>query len=579
MTVLLYLGVAAAAYVLASHFYGKFLARNFGEDLNNPTPACTIADGRDFVATKPYVLFAHHFSAIAGAGPIVGPTVAIIYGFAPAWLWVVTGGIFIGAVHDYSALFVCMREGGKSMAEVARKSLGPSGFVLFILFTIIMLVLVTSAFLSMVAVSLTSLWPLAKLGLSEGQTLLHTEVIDGVVNGRIGGIASTSVVIITAFSPVLGWLIYRKNISGMIAYPLAAAVCAGSILAGIEFPIVLSSMVWTVIISIYVFFAAGVPVWIILQPRDFINVQILYAGIGILVISLLIAGFSGVPLSMPAFNIEEGVKNLGFIWPMMFIMIACGAISGFHSLVAGGTTGKQLATECDARRIGYNAMLLESLLAVCVLLALGIGLGFSDYKSIVFPASGAGLKSNPVLAFSLAAGRLTHNSLHIPIDVGTVIGVLMVEGFVITTLDAAIRLNRYLFEELWAIMFKHPPALLKSAWFNSGLSVALMWALAATNAFSLLWPIFGAANQLLAALALVTITVWLMAAGKKYVFALAPAIFMMVTTLASLAVLLPTYLRKESYTLVVTDVLLFALAVGVIVLMVRKIGWRMKPAG
>ncbi|HUT51854.1 MAG TPA: carbon starvation CstA family protein [bacterium] len=579
MTVLLYLGVAIVAYVLAGWLYAAFLARNFGEDVNNPTPACTFADGRDFVATKPYVLFAHHFSTIAGAGPIVGPTMAILYGYLPAWAWVVLGGIFVGAVHDYSALFVCMREGGKSMAEVARKSLGPSGFVLFILFTLIMLVLVTSAFLSMVAVSLTSLWPLAKLGLAEGQTLLHTEVVDGVVNGRIGGIASTSVVIITVFSPVLGWLIYKKNITGKVAYPLATAVCVGSILAGIAFPVMLSANAWTVIISIYVFFAAGVPVWIILQPRDFINVQILYAGIAILLISLLIGGVSGAALAMPAFNIAEGVKNIGFIWPMMFIMIACGAISGFHSLVAGGTTGKQLANECDARRIGYNAMLLESLLAVCVLLALGIGLGFDDYKAIVWPAAGSGLKSNPVLAFSLAAGHLVHTSLHIPMDVGTVIGVLMVEGFVITTLDSAIRLNRYLFEELWAIMFKNPPAILKNSWFNSGLSVALMWVLAYSNAFSLLWPIFGAANQLLAALALVTITVWLMAAGKRYVFALAPAIFMMVTTLASLVILLETYFAKKSYTLIVTDFLLLALSVGVIVLMVRKIGWRMKTAG
>jgi carbon starvation protein len=573
MTVLVYIGVSIIAFVLASRFYSGFLARNFGEDAARPTPACVIADGRDFVATKPYVLFAHHFSAIAGAGPIVGPTMAILYGYLPAWLWVVTGGIFIGAVHDYSALFICMREGGKSMAEVARKTLGPSGFMLFILFTIIMLVLVTSAFLSMVAVSLTSLWPLAKLGLSETQTLLHTEVIDGVVNGRIGGIASTSVVIITAFSPLLGWLIYKKNISGKIAYPLALTVCVGSILAGIKFPVILSGNVWTLIISVYVFFAAGVPVWVILQPRDFINVQILYAGIILLLVALLLSGASGAEIVMPAMNIKEGVANLGFIWPMMFILVACGAISGFHSLVAGGTTGKQLANECDARRIGYNAMLLESLLAVCVLLALGVGLSFADYKSIVFPAA-AGVKSNPILAFSLATGHLIHNTLGIPADLGTVFGVLMVEGFVITTLDAAIRLNRYLFEELWAIMFKEPPALLKNYWFNSGLSVILMWVLAYTNAFSALWPIFGAANQLLAALALVTITVWLMVAGKKYVFALAPAIFMMATTMASLIILIGNYLKKANYILVVTDLFLLALSLAMIALTVKKVATR-----
>ncbi len=570
MLVLLLIGVALAVFVLANRYYSVYLARQLGEDSCRATPAQTINDGRDYVPTKPYVLFAHHFSAIAGAGPIVGPTMAILYGYGPAWLWVVLGGVFIGAVHDYLSLFICMREGGKSMAEVARKTLGPTGFTLFILFTIMMLVLVTSSFLSMVSVSLTSLWPLAKLGLAENQTLLKATVVDGVTMGRIGGIASMSVVIITAFSPVLGWLLYKKNIPGKLSYPLAALVCAGSIIASIYSPITLSANAWTIIISVYVFFAAGIPVWLILQPRDFINVQILYAGIGLMLIALLVAGFTGVRIAMPITNLQEGAKNLGFFWPMMFIMVACGAISGFHSLVAGGTSSKQLANECDARRIGFNAMLLESILAVCVLMVLAIGLGFDDYRAIVFPVL-KGVKSNPVLAFSLATGRLMHTTLHIPVDLGTVFGVLLVEGFVITTLDAAVRLNRYLFEELWAIMFDHPPAFLKNSWFNSGLSVALMWVLAYSNAFSALWPIFGAANQLLAALALITITAWLLARGKKYIFALAPAIFMMVTTIASLFILMKKYLAAGNYILLATDFILLGLSVSVIILMSTKI--------
>lgn len=570
MAVLFFIGIALLAFYLASRYYSVYLAKQVGEDRSCLTPAHRINDGRDYVPTKPYVLFAHHFSAIAGAGPIVGPTMAILYGYVPAWLWAVLGGVFIGAVHDYLALFICMREGGKSMAEVARKSLGPTGFTLFILFTILMLVLVTSSFLSMVAVSLTSLWPLAKLGLSSDQTLLKTVMIDGVANGRIGGIASMSVIIITAFSPVLGWLIYKKNIPPYLSYPLAAAVCIGSIVAGIYQPVILSSNLWTIIISIYVFLAAGIPVWVILQPRDFINVQILYAGIIILLLGILFAGFTGAHISMPATNLKEGAQSLGFIWPMMFIMVACGAISGFHSLVAGGTSSKQLANECDARRIGFNAMLLESILAVCVLMALAVGLGFDDYKSIVFPAL-KGVKSNPVLAFSLATGKLVNSALHIPVDLGTVFGVLMVEGFVITTLDAAVRLNRYLFEELWAIMFEKPPALLKNYWVNSGISVILMWVLAYTNAFSSLWPIFGTANQLLAALAMFTVTVWLFARGKKFIFALAPAIFMMLTTIASLFILLKKYILTHNYTLLVTDLLLLALSVSVIALMVTKV--------
>ncbi|MCK7476862.1 MAG: hypothetical protein M0C28_04455 [Candidatus Moduliflexus flocculans] len=198
------------------------------------------------------------------------------------------------------------------------------------------------------------------------------------------------------------------------------------------------------------------PVWLILQPRDFINVQILYGGIGLMIVSLFSCGFQGLTVTVPKFNLAEGTLNLGFIWPMMFITIACGAISGFHCLVAGGTTGKQLAKETDARRVGYNAMLLESLLSVCVLLALGAVMAFTDYKAIVWPADPA-VKSNPILGFSLAAGQLFHRGLGIPVALGTVFGILLVEGFVITTLDAAVRLNRYLFEELWSIAFKKVP--------------------------------------------------------------------------------------------------------------------------
>jgi carbon starvation protein len=646
MSVLVYLCLALVAFGVAIRFYGKYLARQMGEDGSRPTPAHQFNDGRDFVPTKPYVLFAHHFSAIAGAGPILGPTVAILYGFVPAWLWVVLGGIFIGAVHDFMALFVCMREGGRSLAEVARKTLGKGGFVLFILFTILMLVLVTSSFLSAVSMSLTSLWPLEKLGLSEGQTILKTEVHSGVVMGRIGGIASMSVIIVTAFSPLLGWLIYKKNLHGALAYLLASVVCIGSIVVGIFYPVVLPGTWWTIIISIYVFFAAGVPVWVILQPRDFINVQILYAGIGLLVVALLVAGGTGATFAMPAFNFREGAANLGFVWPMMFIMVACGAISGFHSLVAGGTTTKQLNSERDARRIGFNAMLLESLLAVCVLLALCVGLNFADYKSIVYPAA-QGVKSNPILAFSLSVGRLLRNTLHIPVDLGTVFGILLVEGFVITTLDAAVRLNRYLFEELWAMVFAGPdaaqeigacsdtarktgtmqrnafgtgaggvlmllgivgvtcqvsyhlygtaigagvgllvlsvvflvlgyvlafqPMMLRNYWLNSGLAVLLMWVLGYTNAFNALWPIFGAANQLLAALGLITVSVWMLLKGRKYLFALAPALFMMATTLASLVILLFQYVKKSNAVLAVTAVLLLGLSLGVIGLVFRKV--------
>ncbi len=568
MNVLVVLFAAAAVFAVAGRFYSRFIANNLGEEADHPTPAVTRNDGRDYVPTKRFVVFAHHFSAIAGAGPILGPTMAILYGFVPAWLWVVFGGIFIGAVHDYTTLFISMREGGKSMAEVARKTLGNSGFRLFIAFTLVMIVLVTSSFLSATSISLTSLWPLAKIGVKEGETFLKTVVRDGVVMGRIGGIASTSVIFITLCSPFLGFLLYKKKLKSLTAYVLAAAICVGSVLLGIAFPVTMAPTTWMIIISIYVLIAAGVPVWLILQPRDFINVQILYGGIGLMVVSLFSCGFQGLTVTMPHFNLAEGTLNLGFIWPMMFITIACGAISGFHCLVAGGTTGKQLPTEPDARHVGYNAMLLESLLSVCVLLALGAVMAFSDYKEIVWPTDPA-VKSNPILGFSLAAGRLFHQGLGIPVALGTVFGILLVEGFVITTLDAAVRLNRYLFEELWAIVFKKVPALLRHYWANSGLSVILMWSLAYSNAFNALWPIFGTANQLLAAMALLTVSAWLLLRKRRNWFTLVPAVFMVVTTLASLGILLAGYIKKSNYILMAADVLLLALSAGVVALSLK----------
>jgi carbon starvation protein len=579
MNVLVILLLAAAAFLLAGRYYARFIARRLGEDPGRPTPAVTLRDDRDFVPTKPAVVFAHHFSAIAGAGPILGPTMAMLYGFVPAWLWVVIGGIFIGGVHDFTTLFVSLREDGRSIAEIARRTLGERSFHLFISFTLVVIVLVTSSFLSATSISLTSVWPLAKIGVKEGSSILKTVIVNGVPMGKIGGIASMSVIIITLCSPFLGFLIHKKGIKMTLAYPLAALICAGSIVLGILFPVSMPPSLWMIIISVYVLFAAGAPVWLILQPRDFINVQILYGGIILMVLSLIRTGFSGLKVTAPALNLAEGVQHLGLIWPMMFCMIACGAISGFHALVAGGTTGKQLANETHARTVGYNAMLLESMLAVCVLLAIGAFMSFGDYKSIVWPTDPM-IKSNPILGFSLAAGHLFNQGLGIPVALGTVFGILLVEGFVITTLDAAVRLNRYLFEELWEMIFKKVPALIQHYWFNSGLSVLLMWVLASSNAFTLLWPIFGTANQLLAAMSLLAVSAWLLLRKKRIGFTLIPAIFMLVTTIASLVILFLQYLKTKSYLLAAADILLFVLSAGVVLLvfkLIKKGEWKKTP--
>ncbi len=568
MNVLVYFLTALICFLLAYRFYGRFIAKSIGEDASRPTPAVEINDGKDYIPTRASVLFAHHYSTIAGAGPIVGPTLGILYGVGPAWLWIVFGAIFFGAVHDFVALFASIRERGSSMAEIAKKSLGETGFKMFIIFTIIMIVLVTSAFLSFTAISLTSLHPLDKLGLDSSQTLLRTTVVNGQQMGIVGGIASTSVIIITMLAPLLGFLITRKNIKTSLAFLLAAMICFISIAIGFQYPLSLNPAIWMIIISVYTLFACEAPVWLILQPRDFVNVQILYGGMAAMIVGVVVAGFNGLTVTAPVANLAVGSQKMGPVWPFLFITIACGAISGFHALVAGGTSSKQLAKESQAKTIGYGGMLLEGLLAILVVIAIGSSLRYSDYMAITWPAIG---KGNPILAFALSMGHLLHNSIGVPLAFGTVMGILTVEGFLITTLDSAVRLNRYLFEELWKSLFVNPPKIMRTFWFNSGLSVVLMLLLAWTNSYKHIWPLFGSTNQMLAALTLIAVTVWLHNAKKPMWFTIIPAVVMIVTTMYSLVYkLFVSYIPTHNYFLVFIDLLLLVLAIGVVQLSVKK---------
>ncbi|MFN3821730.1 MAG: carbon starvation CstA family protein [bacterium] len=287
MNLLMLLAATLVIFYLANRWYGRGIERILRINDSEPTPAVASRDDKDFVPTKLHVVFAHHFATIAGAGPILGPTLAMLYGFLPAWLWVIFGGIFFGAVHDFTSLFVSVKEGGRSIAEVTRKTLGKGGFILFILFTLLMLYLVCGAFLNATAIALTSKWPLDKLGLPPQQHILRTTPApDGTPLGVIGGISSTSVIIITLFSPLLGYLVYRRSIPTGLAYLAAILFAAGSILGGFRYPVTLDAHVWMIVLSIYCFIAAALPVWLILQPRDFTNVQILYGGMALLTLGV-----------------------------------------------------------------------------------------------------------------------------------------------------------------------------------------------------------------------------------------------------------------------------------------------------
>jgi len=578
MNIGLLLILSLPVYFFAYRFYGSFISRIFNENDKTPTPAIAMKDNMDYVPTKLGVVFSHHFSSIAGAGPIIGPTIALIFGYLPVFLWVVLGTVFIGAVQDYTALFVSIREKGHSIAEVADRTLGRFGFFLLISFTIIMLVYVTSAFLGLTTISLTSLVPLEAMKVGPGETILKTITdSDGIIKARIGGIASTSVIIMTLCAPFIGFLLYKKQRNVALVGIFALIIGALAIMVGVVFPVTLNPKIWMILLTFYVILAAGVPVWMLLQPRDFTNSFLLYLGICFLFAGVIAGGFMGIKLQAPAWNIAEGTNILGSIWPFLFITVACGAISGFHTLVAGGTISKQITRESDAKRIGYGGMILESLLAVLVILTITGGLDFTTYRSIINPTE-QGTAGNPILAFALAMGTLLNKSLGLPVAAGTVFGILLVEGFVITTLDTAVRLNRYLFEELWSVIMNKPPKILKSYMFNSCLSAGLMLLLCYTNSFKQIWPIFGSANQLLAALSLIVVSVWLAQRKKASFFTILPAIFMMVTTLYSLwQMLTRQYMPQNNYPLSITAILLILLSIGVIFLAINKLSSHIFP--
>ena len=628
MTVLVVMLIAVAVLVLAGRYYSRFLARTLGEDTSRPTPAVTKNDGADYVPTPTPVVFAHHFASIAGAGPIIGPVIAIIYGWLPALAWVLFGSVLIGAVHDYLATYMSMREGGQSIATIVRRLMGRDAFVAITILLVLMLALVCAAFLNLSASALTSMVPFDRLDLAVDQTLFRVVGAAGGGKVVIGGIASMSVVCITAVAPLVGWLYLKRHVAVWKCSVLAVIVCGVSITIGLFRPVTLDPLVWKLMLSGYVLVAAGVPVWIFLQSRDFINVHILYVGMGVLLVMLVAAGLAGktMPETIPAMNIAEGTQAKGPFWPMLFIIIACGAVSGFHSLCAGGTTCKQLTNERAARQIGYYGMLLEGFLAVCIIAVLMIGASRADYLRDVHPAL-MGLpkaSANYVLGFAMAVGNTAKLAFGVPAVYGTLAGMVLLEGFLVTTLDTAIRLTRYLLEEIWRSMFggfdvfaepvgqaeskdwgageKAPvgaegipiiqpdatgarPAfptattglrrgglrLLRHYWFNSAIAVGLMLAFALTGGQAALWKIFATSNQLLAAMVLALASLWLLRRGRRCLFAFVPAVAMLVTTATNLVIMLLKFAEKPraNLTLLIADVVIMAITAYLIVAGVR----------
>lgn len=565
MNAMLVLIVGIVVLVLGYIFYGGWLARQWGVNADRPTPAHELEDGVDYVPAKPYVVLGHHFSSIAGAGPINGPIQAAIFGWVPVLLWVLIGGIFFGAMHDFGALFASIRHKGQTLATVIQENIDNTAKKLFCVFAYLTLILVVAAFASIVAgtFAVTPVDPTA----ANAATVQATNL----ANERT---AMISLLFIVA-AIIWGLALRGRNIPGALNIVLAIVVIVAVVLIGYNFPLIsLDSTTWMIIVGIYILVASVAPVWILLQPRDYLSSYLLYGMIALALIGIIGAGITGAAtnLEIPAFTgfvAQAGTSKVatsGYLFPALFITIACGAISGFHSLVASGTTSKQIDRESQAQPIAYGGMLLECLVAIISLCA--VGFVFSGYMD--------GTYASPTQVF---ASGLSQMLACIPgltgvQDIAYSLLILAVSVFCLTSLDTATRLARYMFQELFTPAGQSPEELtgwrkvMTNPWVATIITVVIGVALGLTG-YQLVWPLFGAANQLLAALGLLAVCAWLGNAGKNNKMFYIPMVFMLLVTLTSLAMTIWTkfsgiiggVITAANVLQLIIGVLLFCLAI------------------
>ena len=512
MSALLILLIAIVALALGYVFYGSWLAKQWGVDPNRETPAHTAYDGKDFVPANPAVLMGHHFSSIAGAGPINGPIQAAVFGWVPVFLWCVLGGIFFGAMHDFGALFASIRHNGGSIGEIMKDSMGVKAQRLFIVFALAVLILVIASFTAVVAGTFAS---------------VDKEAATYAANGST---AMTSILFIV-IAAIFGYFVYRKNakigpatVIGIIG--IIAIVFIGQFI-GLHF----SRTFWVIFIAVYVTVASLLPVWILLQPRDYLSSFLLYGMMILAVISIIGGTFTGAAtVEVPAFT---GLVNAAGqpIFPFLFITVACGACSGFHSLISSGTSSKQINNEKDAQIIGYGSMIVESALGVIALIAVGVvwNLVGDKYQMSAPPTIFAG---GIATMFASFAGEGTYAVIY---NLFT----LAVSVFALTSLDSATRLCRYLFAELLTPEGKTHEDLTGAAKFFSTpiVSTLIMVIIGCGMGFmglSQIWSVFGAANQLLASIAMLAVCTWLGKIGRNNKMFFFPMGFMLVATITAL---------------------------------------------
>ncbi len=509
MSSLVILLIGVVLLILGYIFYGKWLSEQWGLDPNRPTPAHTQTDGLDYVPAKAPVLLGHHFSSIAGAGPINGPILAAIFGWVPVFLWIIIGGIFFGAVQDFSSLFASIRHKGQSIGYIIEKNIGVKAKRLFLLFAYLTLLLVVAAFASIVV------------------STFNGFDAEGAKVAANGSTATISILFIL-MAIIFGFSVYRKKaplgimtIAGIIAIVL-------SIIIGLNFPVYLSAHAWLVIVLIYIYIASVTPVWILLQPRDYLSSFLLYGMMAAAIIGVFV---SHPQLALPAFTGFGGLNGNSQLFPMLFITVACGAISGFHSLVASGTTAKQLNTEKDAKVIGYGGMLIECALAIMALIAAGILFKDGALSTLAPTAVFATGIATMIQGF---AGAAAYNVAYALI-------ILAVSVFCLTSLDTGTRLGRFMFTEFFLLGEEDRTQLtgwkkvITNPYISTLITVAIGGAMA-LGGYAKVWPLFGAANQLLAGLALLAVAAWLGNIGKNNKMFMFPMAFMLVATITALII-------------------------------------------
>jgi carbon starvation protein len=493
---------ALLLFFLAYKFYARKLETLWHIDPKRSTPAYAKFDSVDYIPARNWlVLFGHHFSSIAGAGPIIGPVIAVmLWGWLPALIWVVVGTIFIGGVHDFGSLITSVREGGNSIADIAGHVISRRAKVILSLFVWLALILVIAVFAYLCA-----------------DTFVKEPKI---VLPSLG---------LIPVAMIVGYLLYSRRVNTLLATAFGLVSLVGLILLGNVLTVNSSINIWILVLFIYCYFASVLPVNILLQPRDYLSSFLLFFGVGVGYIGLLI---SRPAMSLPYYN--KWSASEGYLWPMLFVTVACGAVSGFHALIASGTTSKQIANERHIRRIGYGGMVAEGLVAVLAILATAL---------LINPG-----KDTPIGIFGKGYGVITKGILG---NYGPFIAITILNAFILTTLDTATRISRYLTEELFGV---------KNRYLSTLAIVVLSGALAFSGRWQKIWPAFGASNQLVAALALFVLSCWLLSKGRSAKFVLGPAFFMLITAVAALVFQAVKYFITKDVLLFVVTILLIGLA-------------------